>query len=66
VIGGSVNGQAYTDLKLTARYSFQDPDGDGEGASTYQWLRNGVTIGVPRRKPTSLPLTILAHRLWYE
>lgn len=65
VIGGSVNGQTYTDLKLTARYSFQDPDGDGEGASTYRWLRNGVTIGgataqtyIVTRDDIGVPLTV--------
>jgi hypothetical protein len=45
-ISGSDAGKAYTGitLSLSSSYSFQDPDNDGEGASTYQWLRNGVAI----------------------
>ncbi len=45
VIGGSVNGQADGRALLTVSYGFQDLDGDGEEASTYQWRRNGVAIG---------------------
>lgn len=44
-ISSSVGGSVYTGVVLTANYVFADPDGDGEGASTYQWLRNGNTIG---------------------
>ena len=45
VIGNNLSGTVDTGVKLTASYSFQDLDGDGEGASTYQWRRDGVAIG---------------------
>lgn len=44
-IGSNVTGKAYTGVELNANYSFQDPDSDGEGATTYQWLRDGAPIG---------------------
>ncbi|MDH4276388.1 MAG: hypothetical protein OEW08_15260, partial [Gammaproteobacteria bacterium] len=44
-IVGLINNLAYKDVELNADYTFVDPDGDGEGATTYQWLRNGSPMG---------------------
>ena len=45
VIGGNLSGPADTGDVLTLSYNFHDADGNGEGASEYEWLRDGVAIG---------------------
>ena len=55
VIGGSVNGQADGTAPLTVSYNFQDLDGDGEDAPTYEWRQNGkAIIGDERNKSYTL------------
>ena len=41
----SAANEVYLGVVLSASYGFQDPDGDDEGVSTYQWQRNGNPIG---------------------
>ena len=43
-INDANGGQAVVGDVLTGVYTYSDADGDGEGASTFQWLRNGSVI----------------------
>ena len=40
----SISGANTLGSNLTGNYSYSDPEGDDEGATTFQWLRNGVAI----------------------
>ncbi|MFW5444597.1 MAG: PKD domain-containing protein [Methylococcaceae bacterium] len=40
----TITGLAQVDQELRAFYTYNDVDGDLEGTSTYQWLRNGSPI----------------------
>lgn len=52
----AVTGKAAIDSILSAAWSFHDPDGDGPGASTYRWLRDG-TDPIPGADGTSYKAT---------
>ena len=43
-INGDSGGVAQRNDVLTGSYNYADVDGDAEGASQYQWLRDGVAI----------------------
>ena len=45
ILSSDPNNEVYLGVQLSASYSFQDIEGNGEGATAYQWQRNGVPIG---------------------
>ena len=66
ITGILVSGDCQVGQVLTGRYSFSDPDGDSEGNSLMQWLRNGQRIEGARQKEYEIQFEDVGSELILE
>jgi hypothetical protein len=62
----SISGSTTRGSVLTGSFSFNDPDGDGQGTHIYRWLRDGVEISGADQTTYTLKVADVGSRIRFE